>query len=67
MPALGACHGGHVDDRVQLAARNEEFIVAGRAGSWKRLRPILDGQLGYLDGGTGQVWDVGRDAADPAR
>ena len=56
-----------MDDRVQLAARNEEFIVACRAGSWKRLRPILDGQLGYLDGGTGQVWDVGRDAADPAR
>jgi Domain of unknown function (DUF4440) len=52
------------EDVVQLAARNEEFIAACRAGSWEQLCPILDEEFWYLDGGTGQVWDVASYAAD---
>jgi hypothetical protein len=52
------------EDVVQLEARNEEFIAACRAGSWARLRPLLDEGFLYLDGGTGQTWDLARYAAD---
>lgn len=52
------------EDVAQLEARNQEFIAACREGSWARLHPILDAGFQYLDGGTGQVWDLARYAAD---
>jgi hypothetical protein len=58
-PALGA-----VDDIAALAARNEQFIEACRAGSWERLRVILDETFRYLDGRTGEPWDEHRYIAD---
>jgi len=61
---LRACHGGDVDDRAELRVLNEEFIAACRAGSWERLRVILDEEFRYLDGRTGQRWDEARYAAD---
>ena len=63
-PVLRACHGGDVDDRAELRVLNEEFIAACRAGSWERLRVILDEEFRYLDGRTGQRWDEARYAAD---
>ncbi len=57
-------HGGQVDDRAELQALNEEFIAAYRAGSWERLRVILDEDFRYLDGRTGQAWDEARYVAD---
>jgi hypothetical protein len=44
------------DDEAQLEALNERFIAYCRAGSWEHLRLILDLNLQYLDGGTGQTW-----------
>jgi len=62
---LRACHGGEVsEDRAELRVLNEEFIAACRAGSWERLRVILDEEFRYLDGRTGQRWDEARYVAD---
>ena len=63
--ALRAWHGNGVDhDWARLRALDERFIVACRAGSWKRLGVILDEDFRYLDGRTGQTWDEARDVVD---
>jgi hypothetical protein len=48
----------------QLRSLNDESIAACRAGSRERLRAILDEDLRYLDGDTGEPWDQARYAAD---
>jgi hypothetical protein len=49
-----------VDDVEALAAQNQRFIEACRQGSWPMLRPILSPTFSYLDGATGEVWDMDR-------
>jgi ketosteroid isomerase-like protein len=61
---LRVCHGDKVDDRAELRVLNERFIAACRAGSWERLRVILDADFGYLDGRTGQMWEEAHYVAD---
>src|SRR6266568_7710534 len=61
---LRACQGGDVDDRAELRVLNEEFVAACRAGSWERLRVIVDEEFRYLEGRTGQRWDEARYVAD---
>lgn len=49
-----------MDDRAILARQNETFIEACRRGSWSMLKAILSDSFSYLDGSTGEVWDMGR-------
>jgi len=49
-----------VDDAKALAELNFQFIEACRQGSWPMLQPILSGSFAYLDGVTGEVWDMDR-------
>jgi uncharacterized protein DUF4440 len=60
-----AWHGDDVDqDGTPLHALDERFIAACRAGSWERLRVILDEDFRYLEGRARQTWDEARDVAD---
>ncbi len=43
-----------------LTELNEQFVDAFRKGSWDLLRPILSPGFSYLDGATGDVWDMDR-------
>lgn len=54
------CEPSSVDDVRQLAARNLRFIEACREGSWLMLEPILSRSFSYLDGSTGEIWDMDR-------
>ena len=49
-----------MDDARALAELNLRFIEAFRQGSWPMLQPILSGSFAYLDGVTGEVWDMDR-------
>jgi hypothetical protein len=49
-----------VDDIKELTDLNHQFIDAFRKGSWEVLKPILAPSFRYLDGATGQVWDMPR-------
>jgi hypothetical protein len=49
-----------VDDTKVLTELNEQFVDAFRKGSWDLLRPILSPGFSYLDGATGEVWDMDR-------
>ena len=53
-----------MDDVEALAAQNRRFIEACRQGSWPMLQPILSPTFSYLDGATGEVWDMDRYIAD---
>ena len=52
------------DDVVQLTALNEAFIDACRLGSWEDLQPVLSDHFRYVDGATGELWDMDRYIAD---
>ncbi|MGI8696180.1 MAG: DUF4440 domain-containing protein [Mycobacteriales bacterium] len=39
---------------------NAQFIDAVRDGSWERLRPVLSPSFRYLDGATGELWEMAR-------
>lgn len=47
-----------MDEVVQLRLLNDRFIEACRAGSWAMLQPVLSPEFRYLDGVTGEVWDM---------
>jgi hypothetical protein len=47
-----------VDDTEVLSALNVQFIDAFRKGSWELLEPILSPSFSYLDGKTGEVWEL---------
>ncbi len=49
-----------MDDTQALTAHNLRFIEAFRHGSWLMLQPILSQSFSYLDGDTGEVWDMKR-------
>lgn len=53
-----------MDDVKFLTDRNEQFIEACRQGSWEMLEPILTAGFSYLDGSTGEVWQIERYIAD---
>lgn len=52
------------DDVVQLRELNDRFIAACRLGSWEGLRPVLSDRFAYVDGGTGERWELQRYIAD---
>lgn len=51
-------------DTAELQQLNEQFIEACRQGSWELLRPILSGSFGYVDGDTGELWELDRYITD---
>jgi hypothetical protein len=51
---------GSAPDIEELTDLNLRFIDAWRKGSWELLAPILTPSFGYLDGATGEVWEVPR-------
>jgi Domain of unknown function (DUF4440) len=53
-----------VDDVEMLAEQNRRFIEACREGSWPMLQRVLAPTFSYLDGATGEVWDMDRYIAD---
>jgi len=46
------------DDVAVLTGLNLTFIEAFCKGSWEILEPILSPNFVYLDGKTGEVWDL---------
>jgi Domain of unknown function (DUF4440) len=53
-----------MDDITMLTDRNRRFIDACRRGSWTMLEPLLSGSFSYLDGATGEVWELDRYVQD---
>jgi hypothetical protein len=49
-----------MDDAAELNKCNEVFIEACRLGSWPMLLPLLSDSFAYLDGLTGEPWDMDR-------
>jgi hypothetical protein len=49
-----------MDDANRLTELNSQFIEAFRQGSWELLEPILSPSFTYLDGATGEIWDLER-------
>jgi Domain of unknown function (DUF4440) len=49
-----------MDDKQALEELNLQFIEAFRQGSWELLEPILSDSFSYLDGATGEVWELER-------
>jgi len=47
-----------MDDLAVLTEKNVQFIHAFRLGSWELLAPLLSPAFRYLDGATGQLWDI---------
>ncbi len=47
-----------MDDIITLTEQNAAFIEACRQGSWEMLEPILSSSFSYMDGATGEVWDM---------
>ena len=52
------------DDLGLLHEANRQFIEAFRQGSWELLEPVLPPGFRYLDGATGELWDLPRYIAD---
>ena len=48
-----------MDDITALARANRQFIEAFRVGSWDLLEPIVSPSFRYLDGATGETWELG--------
>jgi hypothetical protein len=55
-----ASKGDRMDDIETLTERNVRFIDACRQGSWEMLQPLLASSFCYLDGSTGEVWEMDR-------
>lgn len=49
-----------MDDRTALTELNAQFIDAFRQGSWELLQPVLSPSFCYLDGATGELWEMAR-------
>lgn len=49
-----------MNDTDVLKKLNDQFIDAFRHGSWEMLEPILSPAFAYLDGATGEIWDLER-------
>lgn len=48
------------NDIAVLTELNRQFIEAFCKGSWETLEPILSSGFRYLDGKTGEVWELPR-------
>jgi hypothetical protein len=48
-----------VDARI-LADLNQQFISACRLGSWEKLSLVLSDHFAYVDGLTGEQWELAR-------
>jgi hypothetical protein len=53
-----------MDDRDALVRLNDRFIGACRTGSWDELRPVLSADFRYVDGVTGEMWEMARYVED---
>ncbi len=53
-----------MDDVRLLTEANLQFVDAFRKGRWELLRPLLSPDFRYLDGATGELWDLPRYQAD---
>ena len=49
-----------MDEVLALTRANLRFIEAFRVGSWALLEPILSPSFRYLDGATGETWELAR-------
>lgn len=49
-----------MDDVDSLMRLNDRFIAACRKGSWADLEPVLSERFAYVDGATGERWQMGR-------
>lgn len=49
-----------MDDREALTELNFAFVDAFRQGSWELLQPVLAPSFRYLDGATGEPWEMAR-------
>ena len=47
-------------DMAILAELNQQFISACRLGSWERLSLVLSERFAYVDGLSGEKWDMSR-------
>jgi Domain of unknown function (DUF4440) len=45
-------------DTAELERLNKQFIEAFRQGSWALLEPILSPRFQYLDGASGEPWQM---------
>ncbi|WP_456244906.1 nuclear transport factor 2 family protein [Longispora urticae] len=53
-----------MDDIATLTQLNDQFIEAFRKARWEILEPVLTDDFRYLDGRTGELWDMPRYIAD---
>jgi len=60
MLSLMTSTGPRRTDVELLTAANTQFIEAFRQGSWSLLQPLLSTSFRYLDGRTGEMWDLAR-------
>jgi hypothetical protein len=49
-----------MDEVLALTRANLQFIEAFRVGSWALLEPLLSPSFRYLDGATGETWELAR-------
>lgn len=49
-----------MDDRTALTELNAQFVDAFRQGSWELLQPVLSPSFRYIDGATGELWEMTR-------
>lgn len=49
-----------MNDTEALTELNRRFIDAFRHGSWETLQPVLSPSFRYLDGATGELWELPR-------
>ncbi len=49
-----------MDDTSALTELNAQFVDAFRRGSWELLQPVLSPSFRYLDGATGELWEMAR-------
>jgi hypothetical protein len=52
------------DDVETLRELNDRFIAACRLGSWENLSKVLSERFAYVDGVTGERWDMPRYITD---
>lgn len=49
-----------VSDQDTLTQLNAQFVDSFRRGSWKLLEPVLAPSFRYLDGASGELWEMTR-------
>lgn len=49
-----------MSDHDTLTQLNTQFVDAFRRGSWEQLAPVLAPSFRYLDGASGELWEMNR-------